>query len=347
MEFESEQSEAIPPSTLPEHLQLSIRGLGSDSGWNQKFQRALVDLLVGCSRFMNLRLLDGVTVGFDYDDALESVDLGYESVIAKSYTNSEELLGVGKLLRVKRGTAVRGHVVLNAKFLGALVDHEHEEFWPTANIVAHELAHVAILGWFEEHSPDVMLQPYQGDWATAALRDVAHTIWEEYAACRLSANIGNDAVGRNYAETVDLSVKSAFLDARERIKEYRTHGDVSRVFAETTGCISNPLKFAAYLLGHLDGTESESEIGTLCPELKGSEFSPFLPVFLTALRDAWDCRHAWDGMKGMDGIVAAVLEVLCKAGVIVTLCDGYSGTRIDIPFSAETMPNGEADMTRY
>ncbi|WP_167670044.1 hypothetical protein [Stutzerimonas nitrititolerans] len=42
---------------------------------------------------MNLSNLDGITIGFDYDDALASVDLGYESTIAKQYTKQENLLG--------------------------------------------------------------------------------------------------------------------------------------------------------------------------------------------------------------------------------------------------------------
>ncbi|MCS7921477.1 hypothetical protein N0438_33000, partial [Pseudomonas aeruginosa] len=54
---------------------------------------------------MNLSNLDGITIGFDYDDALASVDLGYESTIAKQYTKQENLLGVGKALRVRNRLA--------------------------------------------------------------------------------------------------------------------------------------------------------------------------------------------------------------------------------------------------
>lgn len=82
-------------------------------------------------RYMNLSNLDGITIGFDYDDALASVDLGYESTIAKQYTKQENLLGVGKALRVRRNGEIKMHVVLNGHVLLDLVEHEptSDEFW--------------------------------------------------------------------------------------------------------------------------------------------------------------------------------------------------------------------------
>jgi hypothetical protein len=67
--------------------QLSSRGLGDNQEWNDQFIRNFQEVLFTCGRYMDLSLLDGVTVGFDYDDALASVDLGYESTVAKQYTN--------------------------------------------------------------------------------------------------------------------------------------------------------------------------------------------------------------------------------------------------------------------
>ena len=333
------QNERLPPSTVPAHVQLSLLGLGADTEWNQRFQQSLVDLIKVCGRFMDLQLLDGVTVGFDYDDALESVDLGYESATAKGYTNSNGLIGVGKTLRVRRKDQVRAHIVLNANVLSALADSNHEEFLPTANIVAHELAHVVILGWFEEHSPNVMLHPHAGDWATATLRDIAHTVWEEYAACRISAIVGSDVVEQRYAKSVDQSIQNAFSKAREQIKAYRLHGEVDQLLVEVAGSLSNPLKMAAYLLGHLDGTERDIALLSLCPAMRDSEFAPFIPNLLSALRDVWETRHDWSGLAGVDPIVQSLLEVFAQGGIIVTLSEDNPGSRVDAPFTAETMPN--------
>lgn len=344
-EPEVEHQESLPTSTVPAEAQLSLRGLGTDSEWNERFKDALLNLVVACGRCMDLRLLDGLTVGFDYDDALDSVDLGYTSSIAKGYTNSGGLIGVGKMLRVKRKDQLKAHVVLDANYLGALVDIEHEEFWPTANIVAHELAHVAIVNWFEQHSPGVMLAPYQGDWATSALRDAAHTIWEEYAACRLSAPFSQgDVETKRYASGLTTAIEGAFANARECIKAYRTHGDVATLLTETSRSIAEPLKIGAYLIGHLDGIGNEADLDTVCPACAESEFSSVFPRLRDSLREAWKTRNEWNGLEGVDGIVRVIQDALAQAGAIVTLRDTDPGSHVDAPFSADTMPNGEADM---
>jgi hypothetical protein len=341
-----DQEEPLAPSSVPPTCQLSLRGLGSDEEWNRRFLRAINDLVVGCGRFMDLRLLEGVTIGFDYDDALASVDLGYESTIAKQYTNGNGLIGVGKLLRVKRDDGIKCHVVINGECLLALADHEHELFWPTANILAHELAHVAVVAWFEAHSPGLMLAPHQGDWATAVLRDAAHTIWEEYAACRLSASFSSgEVVTDNYVTGLERSADGAISRAHESIKSYRTHHDVSRLLIEVSTPVANPLKMAAYLFGHLDGLEcGEFDLEARCPVAASSEFGPLLVDLQAALRDAWDSRLDWNGLEGVDGIVRVIVAALAAAGAVVTLSQSGNGSRVDVPFSAETMPNGEEDM---
>lgn len=344
----SEEGEVdLPPSTVPATTQLHLLNLHDDPDWNGRFQAALIDIVVACGRFMDLRLLDGLTVGFDYDAALASVDLGYESSIAKGYTNSGGLVGVGKILRVKREGAMKAHVVLDANYLGGLVEPDGEEFWPTANIVAHELAHVAVTAWFEEHSPGVMLAPYSGDWATFALRDTAHTIWEEYAACRLSSPISRgEYETARYSESLALSLKGAVNRARECIKAYRTHHDVSQLLVETTRAIAEPLKIAAYLIGHTDGVGDQREIGEICQEAGESELLKHLAPLRQSLQQAWESRHSWNGLEGVDPIVRVILAALTEAGAYVTLRDDPPGSRVDVPFSAETMPNGEVDMIK-
>lgn len=335
----------LPPCTVPSTCQLSFRGLGDDAEWNGRFQEAVRQLVIGCGRCIDLALLDGVTVGVDYDDALASVELGYESSIAKQYTNGDGLIGVAKILRVKRDGDLKVHVVINANAIYALADHEHEMFWPSANIVAHELAHVAVVNWFETHSPGVMLSPHQGDWAIATLRETAHTIWEEYAACRLSAKFNQGNVVRdNYAQGLEAASEGAIASARDSIKAYRSHHDVNQLLVETCRPIATALKMAGYLMGHLDGSDGEFDLSAECPIASGSEFAPVLPDLLDALREAWDKRLDWNGLEGVDGIVKVIVAALATAGANVTLSNTESGSRVDVPFTAETMPNGEADM---
>lgn len=333
-----------PPSTVPATTTLNLRSLGSDQAWNERFAGNLRYLVVECGRFMDLRLLEGVTVGFDYDDALNSVDLGYESSVAKGYTKEDGLVGVGKLLRVRREDGIKAHIVIDAGVLHLLAEPEHPLFLSTANILAHELAHVNVMLWFIEHSPGILLERPEGDWATYVMRDTAHIIWEEYAACRLSARISDDQVTESYAKNVDISMPGAIQRTRESIKSYRTHGDRGKLLTETLTAIAKPIKMLAYLLGHLDGLNQEAELKSLAPACDGDELYPIVPNVHDALRRAWETRHDWQGIAGVDGIVDALQQAMEIAGIQLHLSEEGEGRSIHAPFTAATMPNGEADM---
>lgn len=332
-------SEDKPPTTVPAQLQVSVRGSQNEIARLQELQNAIIQITRAFGRIMDLRLLDGITIGADYEDALASVDLGYESSIAKDYTKSDGMVGVAKTLYVKRDGQTRAHVVFNASIVEALIDDQHEYHQLTINLVAHELAHVATMGWVEDHTPNVLLQPHEGDWATASLRDAAHIIWDEYAVCRMSAQFGTEIIQKIYAENVELSVGNAFQDSRECIKRYRIHGDLARLLTEVARRIATPLKMSAYLLGHLDGAQSDADIKRLCPTLDGSEFSEFIAPLRQALRKAWNTRHDWKGLQGVDIIVEVLLAAMKQAGIVVTLNSDPPGTHIDVPFTEATMPS--------
>lgn len=332
----------LPPSTVPATTTINTRGLGPDTEWNERFIDNIGYLVVACGRFMDLRLLEGVTVGFDYDDALNSVDLGYESSVAKGYTKEDGLTGVGKLLRVRRGDEIKAHIVIDAGVLHIIAEPEHPLFMSTANILAHELAHVNVMLWFIEHSPGILLERPKGDWAIYVMRDTAHTIWEEYAACRLSAGISDDQVTENYAKSVEISMPGAIQRARESIKTYREHGDRGRLLTETLTAIAKPIKMLAYLLGHLDGLGQEADLQTLTPACNGEELCPAVPAVHGALQAAWETRHNWQGMAGVDGIVYALQQAMEIAGAQLRLSEEGDGSMIHVPFTAATMPNGEA-----
>lgn len=294
---------------------------------------------------MDLSNLDGVTIGFDYDAALDSVDLGYESTIAKQYTNDGGLIGVGKSLTVRREGSIKMHVVLKGSALldVALRDLESDEFWAAANILAHELGHVQTAGWFEDHSPGVMLEPHQGDWATSTLRDTAHTIWEEYAACRLSALISRGTlVTDSYVQGLETSLEGAVATARTMVKAFRMHGDVARLLIETGRETAMPLKMLAYLIGHIDGIDEPLDLEERSQVT--SDLTQHFDALSTALRNAWETRTSWSGLSSLDPIVEVIVDALRTVGIEVTLAEGHPGSRVDVPYRVETLPNGEADM---
>lgn len=339
------EDQPLPPCSIPASCQISFRGIPEGVEWQEKFIAIVRKVVEASGRYMNLSNLDGITIGFDYDDALASVDLGYDSTIAKQYTNQDGLVGVGKALRVRRNGELKMHVVLKGSVLLGLVEHglETDEFWAAANFVAHELGHVQTAGWFEAHSPGIMLEPHQGDWATSTLRETAHIIWEEYAACRLSAPVSQGTlVTDSYVQGLETSLDGAVDRARASIKEFRTHGDVARLLVETGRETAMPLKMAAYLMGHLDGVDEAVDLEKRCE--MASDLTQHFDALLGTLRDAWESKVTWNGLASIDPIVEVIVDTLRTVGIEVTLTEVPPGSRVDVPYRAETLPNGEADM---
>jgi len=334
--------EKLPSSTAPEDVVLTLLDFASEHPETQCFGVVMSQAILECGRIMNLERLDGVTVAFDFDAALSSIDLGYESTHAKSYTRSEEFLCVGKALTVKRCGKLMSHVVFHAPTAVLLIHPEHESHPLAVNIIAHEFAHVTGLKWNDEAMPGLLLAPYQADWFTASLFDAALVVWDEYLACRLAAGFGDAARQKTiYAKNYEGDASLAVSRTREPIKAYRVHGDLEKMMAQIRVPLIQPLKLAGYLLGHLDGMEDEQALDAICPRHMDTPYQPILSVVRTELRKLWDTRGCTGGVERYDNLIQLIIQIYEGAGVYPKKQgDGYY---VNVPCSPETLPGNALD----
>jgi len=103
-----------------------------------------------------------------------------------------------------------------------------------------------------------------------------------------------------------------------------------------------PLKLAGYLLGHLDANEDVSNLRVLCPDYAETSLSSLIPRVWEELRLIWDRREAGRGLTIFDDLVELVKQAYGDAGILLEPPE--TGYYVRVPFSAETMPNDEADM---
>ncbi|OEC36018.1 hypothetical protein A7D25_06760 [Pseudomonas sp. 21C1] len=103
-----------------------------------------------------------------------------------------------------------------------------------------------------------------------------------------------------------------------------------------------PLKMVAYLMGHLDGINEPVDVEQRCQV--ASDLTQHFDALLSALQDAWGKRTSWNGLASLDPIVEVIVDALRTVGIEVTLTEVPPGSRVDVPYRAETLPNGEADM---
>ncbi|WP_430371202.1 hypothetical protein [Stenotrophomonas geniculata] len=330
-------------TSIPKNLQLSLMGFPNDHEFTPIFIEAMKATLIECGEVLDLERLAGVTVGFDFDAALAAVDLGYESDRARQYTNNGEVVCVAKALRVLRHGKVMCHVVYNGSMVAELVDAQNEDYPRAIHIVWHELGHVAELKWRDEAMPGVLLQPQSGSWIDNMMRDAATTVWEEYSACRMTGQVGDPVALRiSYAKEFERSSGHSRTRSNEAIKGFREHAEVDRLLVEAGEPILMPLKLAGYLLGHLDANEDASDLRALCPDYAETSLSFLIPRVWEELRLIWDRREEGRGLAIFDDLIKLVKQAYGDAGILLEPQE--TGYYVRVPFSAETMPNGEADM---
>lgn len=328
--------ETLPRSTLPPLTNLCLMGFAQTEEL-QTFADALRDLMVELSTVMDLSRLDGVTVGYDFDAAIKSVDLGYETTHGYTYTNNADFVCIGKAMNVKRDGVVKQHVVYNAGFIEQLIDPEHTDHLQAVHIIAHEFGHVAELAWREKALPGLVLGQLFGDAVDAILLQSSLAIWEEYAACRLTAHYGDPgSQQRHYADSYQQSAVPALARAKLSIKAYRNHGDVDKLLSETGQHLAPPIKMLGYLLGHLDGMDFDGSIDELCPRHIGTTYQPIAPQLHAALRVLWDTCPSWGDIRCFDPLKGLVQEVYRAAGIHIR--KQGAGHYVDVPSTADTMP---------
>lgn len=332
----NEPGPSPPINTIPSSTQIQLRGF-NECKETQDFIAALKDVLLDCGEMMDLGRLAGVTVGFDFDDAVQSVELGFESAHAKSYTNDGDFVCVGKAMNVIRDGVVMSHVVYNANLIGPISDPDHAGFMQAAHIIAHELGHVTELKWRDEALPGVMLKYNSPDWVNALLLQVAVVIWEEYAACRLTAPWGDSKQQKDgYAASFDMAATNALPRVHTAIRRYRHHGDVDKLLDEAGKDLAPAIKALGYLLGHLDGSEVEVDIAEICPKHVQTIYQEFVPRFHEELREIWNTRESWVGMEIFDGLKRLTSDMFRAAGMDIR--KQGEGHYVDVPFTPQTMP---------
>ena len=121
------------------------------------------------------------------------------------------------------------------------------------------------------------------------------------------------------------------------IRRYRIHGDIDRVIEEAGNLICEPLRAAAYLLGHLDGLGADlAEAAHANSALGGSDYVVHVGSLAQILRDMWQNRNHWTSLEHFL-LKDLTRNILAEAGLtFMRLPNGQ--LYVDIPFTRETMP---------
>lgn len=326
----------IPPPTAPGNFCVNLQGF-SDESSAREFGNLIGNTIRGISCFINLERLDGVTVAYDYDQALTNLDRGYQASRPLTRTEDDHLLGVAMAPAVLREGMVKGHLVLFAPLILKLQLESGEQYHQALYTLAHECGHIEDLKFRDECFPGTILQKQYSSQEESILRQAADVLWEEYAACLKSAIFGPEQ-SAIYEECFVSALNNARESVNESIRKYRLHGDITRVLEEAGHSLCEPLRMAAYLLGHLDGIgKNWDTLPNACAALERSTYQPFIDRLMASLRTMRSERTLWQSMEVYDPLCDIVRSVFKHGGLVLSgLPDG--SLYVDVPFTSETMP---------
>lgn len=259
--------------------------------------------------YWDLRDLDGITVADDLPAAVDAIVWHRNGVShsAERFDRGERGIA-GTVLSVKARYRSFEHVVLDAQFLKALVDGtEMADF--ARNIIAHELAHVVFA---PSRHDDECGYPAMDDWRTQVLLALARPLWNEYAACRLSALIGDYKTALfNFQNILACDLRHYPIRLRRTTRKHWHVPAAAPAFVRMVEAALEPLGTAAYLTGHLDGLGIAEGVNHFSTPARTSQLAHCFEPMRQALRTIWDDGRHWsEGRLAMDALLPMAEEAV-------------------------------------
>ncbi|MGH9424804.1 MAG: hypothetical protein ACRD2L_00635, partial [Terriglobia bacterium] len=134
------------------------------------------------------------------------------------------------------------------------------------------------------------------------------------------------------------ALEKARDSSNSSIREYRWHGDTARLVSELCERYGSLLKYAAYLLGHLDGLEQElSAAAPRAFELleKTAYFRPIFERLSATLRSMHKTYGHWSGKEVFDPLYQVGESLLNSAGIEIQRRPG-GAAYVNVPFTPQT-----------
>ncbi|MFA5966452.1 MAG: hypothetical protein WC804_20740 [Sphingomonas sp.] len=332
-----DEPEAITQaSTAPVPLSVTVSGL-VDTEKATEFAHLLAGYMQALGTVFDISRLEALTATDRYTEALTEVDRGFPASATVTRSENEDIVGIAMCVHVLRAGVPRIHLVCDIEMVLPLWVFEHgtPEHAQALQLLAHECAHIEDMKRQDDAYPGVILQQAHQDWLEAHFMPIGSAVWQEYYACRRSANFYPDATTA-FATSLATCLDGNQAVVNEAIRRYRQHHDLGRLVAETLDPATRAIKVAAYLFGHLDGLDQGWDaIPEIRKRLDDHRLNELMEEMVTELQRLWDMQHEWTGVSDMEDLVEIARDAYAVAGVVAHgTADG--GAHLSVPFTDET-----------
>jgi len=315
-------SQAI--SSIPPELGMHYYHFRDDHA-AQALHAELVVLLHALGQHLDLRLLDGVSVSYDYVDTLKHFDSGFPPGRPVLPTDDEAGLGIAIALFVMRDGVTKTHLVFSAQMLEALTGSpEAPAYLQAVYLVTHECAHIHDRAVLEAALPDHMAALAKANAQEQFYALSNFRCWDEYVACRFSAHADPSRVVW-FEKTLLAALDRVEIRAAAHVARHRSQPDFSRLLMDVSNEYTAVCRYASYLIGHIMGLDGD--IGR-APEararLRSHWFGECFDELTEALNCLWASYGGWTSLREFDPIGKIVQQLVARVGVTTELAE--SGT---------------------
>jgi hypothetical protein len=258
--------------------------------------------------------LEGISVVENLAVALKNFDAGYPSDHGAAMRDTV----LGRMITTRRADRVRGHIFLPVDAALQIANKDAPLHKMCAYMFTHECAHVQDL---ETRSKSLTTEDLLDPPLSQPIALSLQIVWNEYAACRLSAFSYPDQVG-DFQEALRQSV-TALVASREKVKAVFAPTPEGRQLALSIALdLALPVMQAfSYLFGHCRGIAKipaehvPQNYLTLITDQTTSEAFSRMEQQLDRL---WDSRDRWDGYRAFDDLVIAIcLLIRALTGIVI------------------------------
>lgn len=305
-EVDSEEEQPIV-SSYPANLMFSVSGF-EDEAQARTVADKVGYVLSELGKIIDISALDGVTIAWDYDGALASLDRGYGSKFVLERTKDVGI-GVAMTPSVLRDGVLKSHILIHAHVASMLASKDVDEFNMVFHTLAHEAAHVETTAAWEACFPGELLRTTYSSLLDAFRQQVYSACWDEYAATRIANTIGVDPL-EGYEDTFVTVLEAAQEKVANLVRAFNGgSGNATDDFVGSIyGAYGDVMKFACYFLGTLASVARRGKPGDeVAQALRGSWFEPYYPRLEDACAALFDSFGRWPDKSGFE-LIADILE---------------------------------------
>lgn len=326
-----------PAETLFPGCVVSIRGWENDNEAEaREFGGGVMSLAKELSRHLDLSRLEAIVIGWDYAEALASVDRG-DGIPPAAPTANEYGQGGAMAVHVIRDDEIWSVIVIWTGLVRQLNQTDHPDHKLALQTFVHELVHVDDLRLFSRTYPGGWRAAKPKDGRDAALQPIVNPCQSEYSAQRRAAWTAPEH-GLDLLEMLGEAMKDVDDQIRSARLSYRLHGDMDRYWPVIVERLTFLFQAIGYGLGHADWVEAKADDH---PDLatryraKLEELALFpsgwlLDACRDAVRPFFDLEE-WSDQEIYDPLIE-VLEQLLNENGMYTRVHG-DGIYVDMPYT--------------